>query len=104
MKREDKISKMGFIKDARKNKIVDVIVDVFDWYPAHYSQKETKLLRKLDINILIFACLSFFCKYLDQTNITNAYVSEHGNATHTSDLFEVAVGIRYERRYQSWGK
>ncbi|OWZ73779.1 hypothetical protein AYX14_00729 [Cryptococcus neoformans] len=66
---------MGFIEDARKNKIVDAIVDVFDWYPAHYSQKETKLLRKLDINILIFACLSFFCKYLDQTNITNAYVS-----------------------------
>ncbi|WVQ80035.1 hypothetical protein IAT38_002136 [Cryptococcus sp. DSM 104549] len=65
----------GFIERARKNRLANIVIDVFDWYPAHYPRAERKLLRKLDINILVFACLSFFCKYLDQTNITNAYVS-----------------------------
>jgi hypothetical protein len=52
-----------------------VIVDVFNWYPKHLPPAERKLLRKLDLCILVFACLSFFCKFLDQSNITNAYVS-----------------------------
>lgn len=30
---------------------------------------------KLDLLILVFGCLSFFTKYLDQSAITNAYVS-----------------------------
>jgi hypothetical protein len=56
---------------------------------SHLPKAERKLLRKLDLSILIFACLScerlvlgvqcpsspsVFCKYLDQSNITNAYV------------------------------
>ncbi|EOD52842.1 putative vitamin h transporter protein [Neofusicoccum parvum UCRNP2] len=36
---------------------------------------ERKLLFKLDLSILIFACLCFFTKYLDQSNINNAYTS-----------------------------
>ncbi|EOD48451.1 putative major facilitator superfamily transporter protein [Neofusicoccum parvum UCRNP2] len=36
---------------------------------------EKKLILKLDLMILIFGCLSFFTKYLDQQSITNAYVS-----------------------------
>ncbi|ORX36124.1 major facilitator superfamily domain-containing protein [Kockovaella imperatae] len=52
-----------------------VFLDIFDWYPSYLPVKERKLLRKLDLSILVFACLSFFCKFLDQSNITNAYVS-----------------------------
>ncbi|OIW27124.1 MFS general substrate transporter [Coniochaeta ligniaria NRRL 30616] len=52
-----------------------VFKEVFNWYPAEYPAEERKLLFKLDVSILIFACLCFFIKYLDQTNISNAYVS-----------------------------
>ncbi|KAJ6095703.1 hypothetical protein N7486_006449 [Penicillium sp. IBT 16267x] len=49
--------------------------EVFNWYPSSYPSEERKLLFKLDVSILVFACLCFFVKYLDQTNISNAYVS-----------------------------
>ncbi|CAJ2509543.1 Uu.00g145690.m01.CDS01 [Anthostomella pinea] len=52
-----------------------VFKEVFNWYPSEYPAAERKLLFKLDLSILIFACLCFFVKYLDQTNISNAYVS-----------------------------
>ncbi|KAB8305141.1 hypothetical protein EYC80_004435 [Monilinia laxa] len=39
------------------------------------SIEERKLLRKLDAAILSIGCLGFFLKYLDQNNLTNAYVS-----------------------------
>ena len=45
------------------------------WYPKDMPHPEKKLVLKLDIMILIFGCLSFFTKYLDQQAITNAYVS-----------------------------
>ncbi|WOO83011.1 Pantothenate transporter liz1 [Vanrija pseudolonga] len=59
----------------KRNTFGAVLVDVFDWYPSHLPKPERKLLRKLDLTILIYACLSFFCKFLDQSNLTNAYVS-----------------------------
>ncbi|EED19237.1 pantothenate transporter, putative [Talaromyces stipitatus ATCC 10500] len=46
-----------------------VIKEIFNWYPAEYPSQETKLLFKLDVSILVFACLCY------QTNISNAYVS-----------------------------
>ncbi|KAG7102851.1 Pantothenate transporter liz1 like protein [Verticillium longisporum] len=67
---------MGAIKSAIKgNKVSGVVWSVFDWYPSHYPVEERKLLRKLDLSILVFGCLSFFCRFLGQQNITNAYVS-----------------------------
>ncbi|ERS96086.1 hypothetical protein HMPREF1624_07622 [Sporothrix schenckii ATCC 58251] len=51
--------------------------EVFNWYPAEYPAAERKLLFKLDLSILVFACLCS-CTYvpcIDQTNISNAYVS-----------------------------
>ncbi|TGO54808.1 hypothetical protein BOTNAR_0258g00010 [Botryotinia narcissicola] len=39
------------------------------------SVEERKLLRKLDAAILSIGCLGFFLNYLDQNNLTNAYVS-----------------------------
>ncbi|ATY63245.1 major facilitator superfamily transporter [Cordyceps militaris] len=47
----------------------------FHWYDAGASKAERKLLRKLDFYILLYACLTFFVKYLDQTNVTNAWLS-----------------------------
>lgn len=86
---------MGAIKSAIKgNKVGGVVWSVFDWYrmfaavnglcllfqalitiASHYPVEERKLLRKLDLSILVFGCLSFFCRFLGQQNITNAYVS-----------------------------
>ncbi|KEY73927.1 hypothetical protein S7711_07769 [Stachybotrys chartarum IBT 7711] len=66
---------MGVIATAKKNPVLSVIISVFDWYPSHYPAEERKLLRKLDLAILVFGCLSFFCRFLGQQNITNAYVS-----------------------------
>ncbi|OBT52151.1 hypothetical protein VE04_06210 [Pseudogymnoascus sp. 24MN13] len=48
---------------------------MFDWYPSHYSVEERKLLRKLDYTLMPFCCLMFFIKWLDQSNLNNAYVS-----------------------------
>ncbi|KAI4596280.1 hypothetical protein KJ359_005409 [Pestalotiopsis sp. 9143b] len=45
------------------------------WYPADMPSSEKLLVLKLDLSILIFGCLSFFTKYLDQQSLTNAYVS-----------------------------
>jgi hypothetical protein len=44
------------------------------WYPRDMPYDEKSLTLKLDLSILIFGCLSFFTKYLDQQSITNAYV------------------------------
>lgn len=44
------------------------------WYPKDMPSEEKKLILRLDLSILIFGCLSFFTKYLDQASLTNAYV------------------------------
>ncbi|KAH9884905.1 major facilitator superfamily domain-containing protein [Xylariomycetidae sp. FL2044] len=63
------------IETMRENKVVAVIFSVFDWYPSHYPKAERKLLRKLDLAILIFGSLSCKWQFLGQQNITNAFVS-----------------------------
>lgn len=42
----------------RRYKVVQALINVFDWYPSHYSPLERKLLRKLDCSLLVFASLS----------------------------------------------
>ncbi|KAK6222294.1 hypothetical protein LQW54_000994 [Pestalotiopsis sp. IQ-011] len=44
------------------------------WYPRDVPSSEKLLDLKLDLSILIFGCLSFFTKYVDQQSLTNAYV------------------------------
>jgi ACS family pantothenate transporter-like MFS transporter len=34
-----------------------------------------RLLQKIDFFILTYGCLAFFTKWLDQANLSNAYVS-----------------------------
>ena len=45
------------------------------WTRPGTSKEEKKLVRKLDLAILTFCCLTFFAKYLDRNNINNAFVS-----------------------------
>ncbi|KAJ3532108.1 hypothetical protein NM208_g8586 [Fusarium decemcellulare] len=48
---------------------------IFDWYPKHYSKEEKALVKKLDRIILPLICSMYFIKWLDQSNINNAYNS-----------------------------
>ncbi|KAI1797076.1 MFS general substrate transporter [Ganoderma leucocontextum] len=53
------------------------------WDTWDKPEDERRFLFKLDACLLTYAALSFDCTYLDQQNITNAYVSgmqeDHGN-------------------------
>ncbi|ORY69498.1 major facilitator superfamily domain-containing protein [Pseudomassariella vexata] len=53
-----------------------LVKEIFNWYPSDYPAAERKLLFKLDLSILVFACLcSVEVIRADQTNISNAYTS-----------------------------
>ncbi|KAI0165114.1 MFS general substrate transporter [Hypoxylon sp. FL1284] len=60
---------MTVTKASPRSSLLGVIKEIFNWYPSNYPTEERKLLFKLDLSILIFACLCY------QTNISNAYVS-----------------------------
>jgi len=45
------------------------------WDDPDKPKEEKQFLLKLDIFLLTAACLGYFSKNLDQTNIQNAYVS-----------------------------
>ncbi|KAK7216573.1 hypothetical protein V2G26_004576 [Clonostachys chloroleuca] len=47
----------------------------FIWHPKGTSSSEKKLLFKIDFFILTYGCLAYFTKWLDQSNLSNAYVS-----------------------------
>lgn len=83
---------MSEVRRRPSNSLLGIIKEVFNWYPSSYPLEERKLLFKLDVSILVFACLCcksypgadltarrlielVFVKFLDQTNINNAYVS-----------------------------
>ncbi|ODV94968.1 hypothetical protein PACTADRAFT_3854 [Pachysolen tannophilus NRRL Y-2460] len=52
-----------------------VLYDIINWYPSSLSESEKKMLKKIDRTILPWTMLTFFIKYLDQSNLTNAYVT-----------------------------
>ncbi|CAJ2506421.1 Uu.00g005510.m01.CDS01 [Anthostomella pinea] len=45
------------------------------WYSPTDSPEEKKLIAKLDLLIVPYACILYWVKYIDQSNINNAYVS-----------------------------
>jgi hypothetical protein len=47
----------------------------FFWYPEGTTKAEKLLLHKIDFFILTYGCLGYFAKWLDQANLSNAYVS-----------------------------
>lgn len=49
--------------------------DFFLWHPRGTPSTEKKLLFKIDFFILTYGCLAYFTKWLDQSNLSNAYVS-----------------------------
>lgn len=53
-----------------RQKAAAVLWDSFDKSP-----EERKFIAKVDWWILSYCCVAYFVKYLDQTNINNAYVS-----------------------------
>ncbi|TIA07991.1 putative allantoate permease [Aureobasidium pullulans] len=71
------------------------------WYPKDMPSEEKKLIPRLDLSILIFGCLSFFTKYLDQASLTNAsvrfvlpcYFMTHYPANYVLPGLEVGWGI-----------
>ncbi|KAF4635591.1 hypothetical protein G7Y89_g2496 [Cudoniella acicularis] len=54
----------------------------FHWHEPGTSKAEKRLIFKLDFFLLTYGCLCFFNKYLDQTNISNAYVSGMSSELH----------------------
>ncbi len=47
----------------------------FFWYPPGTSNSEKKLVFKLDVTILTYVCVSYFIRYLDQSNLSVAFVN-----------------------------
>lgn len=65
------------------------------------SDAERKFLRKIDFSILVIRCLGFFIKFLDQTNLINAYISgmkedlhmDGNEYTYATSLCTIAYGF-----------
>ncbi|TVY22122.1 putative transporter, partial [Lachnellula hyalina] len=47
----------------------------YHWYAEDDSPEERKLIIKLDLLIVPYAVIAYWIKYIDQSNLTNAYVS-----------------------------
>ncbi|EPE02585.1 mfs transporter [Ophiostoma piceae UAMH 11346] len=47
----------------------------YAWYADTDSPEERRLIAKMDLLIMSFAVLAYWAKYIDQGNLTNAYVS-----------------------------
>ncbi|CAG8954122.1 hypothetical protein HYFRA_00009226 [Hymenoscyphus fraxineus] len=64
-----KVTKLGNLHQKRKGRAW------YHWYSAEDSPEERKLLLKLDLLIIPYAIAAYWIKGVDQTNISNAYVS-----------------------------
>jgi hypothetical protein len=70
------------------------------------SPEEQDLVRRLDIFLMTFGCISQVIKYLDQQNINNAYVSGSQSFEHNTDLRQLLIAPNHfsERRSASLRK
>ncbi|KAF5988816.1 transporter protein [Fusarium bulbicola] len=66
---------MSVVAALRRNKVGAAVVSVFDWYPLEYPKEERRLLRKLDLVILVFGSLSCESRILLTSQCTNSYQS-----------------------------
>lgn len=48
---------------------------LFSWFNKNDSREEKILITKIDIIVCFYSLAMYWVKYLDQTNINNAYVS-----------------------------
>ncbi|KAI5948645.1 hypothetical protein KGF57_005390 [Candida theae] len=51
----------------------------FKWFHDDDTPEEKKLITKIDILLTFYSLMAYWVKYLDQTNLTNAYVGASGN-------------------------
>lgn len=71
----------------------DGIVRLFYWYPAKMPRREKLFLFKLDFIILLYICVSYFTKSLDQANLQKAYNSgfkdifKHDDLAYANSLY-----------------
>ncbi|KAJ4257665.1 hypothetical protein NW757_003289 [Fusarium falciforme] len=65
---------IGNLSDEHENLWIRFMTFV-GWYSREMPSSEKLVVLKLDLSILVFGCLSFFTKYLDQQSLTNAFVS-----------------------------
>ncbi|CCH44174.1 Vitamin H transporter [Wickerhamomyces ciferrii] len=63
------------VVEQKPNKFVQWIRALFVWYPKNYDVLERKLLFKLDLSILAYACIATFVAGLDNANVNSAFVS-----------------------------
>ncbi|GFF24671.1 probable transporter SEO1 [Aspergillus udagawae] len=69
------------------------------WFADDDTKEERQLIFKLDLLIVPYAFLAYWTKYIDQSNINNAYVSGlsddlnlHGNAlVHLQTMYTVGA-------------
>ncbi|OAA65859.1 Major facilitator superfamily domain, general substrate transporter [Niveomyces insectorum RCEF 264] len=54
----------------------------YDWYDPADSKAERRLILKLDLLIVPYAFILYWVKYIDQSNINNAYVSGMSDDLH----------------------
>lgn len=64
------------------------------WDPDYYlkSEAERRLVRKLDTYMLSALCFGWLMKYIDQTNLTNAYVVSEADWRGVEASLTVVVG------------
>jgi hypothetical protein len=60
----------------------------YNWYAETDTPAERKLLIKMDLLILSYAFLGFWVKYIDNGNLTNAYVSGMKEGSTFSDFID----------------
>lgn len=77
-----------------RHKAIQAIINVFDWYPSHYSPLERKLLRKLDSSLLVFASLSVSSAMLRRAlaNLSPARSSSVNTSTKAISPTATSVG------------
>ncbi|TEA20509.1 Pantothenate transporter liz1 [Colletotrichum sidae] len=66
-------------KRSLRKRIAAIVWDSWDKTP-----EERKFISKIDWWILSYCCVAYFVKYLDQTNVSNAYVSGMKEDLHLS--------------------
>ena len=63
--------------EYRQNKFTRQAHKVWQWFDGNDTAADRKLMWKIDILLTFYAFMAYWVKYLDQTNLNNAYVSPH---------------------------
>lgn len=72
---EELLTMPAEIWSTKLKRAISLLEDVVAWYPKNMPLEERHLVRKLDILVLTYACLSFFTKYLDVSALSKIFPS-----------------------------